>query len=294
MELRVLKYYVTIVQEGNISRAAHVLHISQSTLSRQIQELETELATKLFERGKKTIKMTESGHLLYSRAQEMLQIAVNTSQTIRAGEIIAGELHVGVGENQMSAIVSQVFKELLDRFPQVQVHLHNLPGDIIPHEIDRGVLDFGFVTSQRNLDNYYQLSFPQKDYWGILMPVDNQLAGLAAVHPADLHGQRVIVSRQHGLMEKLDRWWQKNDIHRVGTYDMAESMNMMVQAGVGLAITFDKPEYHQSGYPLIFKRFANFTPSSSKMIWRRGRRQSALERQFLELIKQKTAFSDGD
>lgn len=285
MELRVLKYYVTIVQEGNISRASHVLHISQSTLSRQIQELEEELNTTLFVRGKREIKLTEDGQLLYSRAQEILQIADDTSRTIRAGEIVSGELHVGVGENQMSAILSAVFKELLDRYPQIHVHLHNLPGDVIPHEIDRGILNFGFATSQQNLDEYYQLTFNVPDYWGILMLKDNQLAKASEIHPVDLQGQRLIISRQHGLMKNLDRWWHNAKVNPVGTYDMAESMNMMVQEGVGLAVTFDKPEYHRSEYPLVFRRFADFKPSLSKLIWRKDRRQSALEKEFISLMK---------
>lgn len=61
MELRVLKYFVTIIQEGNISKAAKVLHVSQSTLSRQIQDLEYELDTLLLERKKKPIGLTDEG-----------------------------------------------------------------------------------------------------------------------------------------------------------------------------------------------------------------------------------------
>lgn len=82
VELRVLMYFVTVVQEGNISKAANVLHLSQSTLSRQIQNLEEELGSILLERDQKPIGLTDNGKFLYSRAQEMLQIANNTTEII--------------------------------------------------------------------------------------------------------------------------------------------------------------------------------------------------------------------
>ena len=64
MELRVLRYYLTVAREENITRAAEVLHITQPTLSRQMAELEAELNTRLFERTNRKITLTEAGMLL--------------------------------------------------------------------------------------------------------------------------------------------------------------------------------------------------------------------------------------
>lgn len=290
MELRVLNYFVTIVQEGNISKAANVLHISQSTLSRQIHELEMDLGTTLFQRGKRTIKLTDDGKFLYSRAQEILQIAQSTSKVIRSGELVTGDLVIGIGENYMVNIVSSVFHQLLEQYPDIKIHLHNIPGNLIPDEIDRGVLDFGFVTTQRNLDNYPQLSFNHQDSWGLLMPKQHHLANLNQITPNDLSCERLIVGRQQGLIRRLQNWWQDNakNIKTVGTYDMTESMNIMVASEIGLAVTFDKPEYHHSDNDLVFKKFADFPVSTSRMIWKNDRQQSKLEKAFLNLIKNKT------
>lgn len=68
MNIRVLRYFIEIVREGNISHAAHRLHVSQPALSRQIMELETMLGVTLFERGHRQIKLTEEGYYLYERA----------------------------------------------------------------------------------------------------------------------------------------------------------------------------------------------------------------------------------
>ena len=75
MELRVLRYYLTVAREENITRAAEILHITQPTLSRQMAELEEELNTKLFERTNRKIFLTESGMLLRRRAEELVSLA---------------------------------------------------------------------------------------------------------------------------------------------------------------------------------------------------------------------------
>lgn len=67
MELRVLKYFLTVAREENITRAAKCMHITQPTLSRQLMQLEDELGVKLFKRTKHSILLTEDGVLLKER-----------------------------------------------------------------------------------------------------------------------------------------------------------------------------------------------------------------------------------
>ncbi len=71
MELHTLRYFWTIAEEGTISQAATVLHLTQPTLSRQLQALETELDTALFVRDGRQMQLTEAGLLLKSRAEEI-------------------------------------------------------------------------------------------------------------------------------------------------------------------------------------------------------------------------------
>ena len=72
MEIRVLRYFLAVAQEGNITRAAESLHIAQPSLSKQLMELEQELGTQLLIRGKRHITLTEEGVLLRKRAEEIL------------------------------------------------------------------------------------------------------------------------------------------------------------------------------------------------------------------------------
>ena len=78
MELRVLKYFLAVARHRNITRAAEELHLTQPTLSRQLQDLEEELGTPLFTREKRRMELTEAGLFLKARAEEMTAIETKT------------------------------------------------------------------------------------------------------------------------------------------------------------------------------------------------------------------------
>lgn len=80
MEFRVLKYFLTVVREENITKAANVLHITQPTLSRQLAQLEDDLGVKLFNRGTRKISLTNEGMLLRRRAEEIISLVDKTEQ----------------------------------------------------------------------------------------------------------------------------------------------------------------------------------------------------------------------
>ena len=80
MELRVLRYFLTVAREENITRAAALLHVTQPTLSRQLMQLEDELGVKLFHRSRYRIVLTDDGMLLRQRAQEIVALAEKTER----------------------------------------------------------------------------------------------------------------------------------------------------------------------------------------------------------------------
>lgn len=82
MEIRVLRYFLTVVREEGINRAAEVLHITQPTLSRQLSQLEEEVGVKLFHRGARKITLTNEGILLRRRAEEILALVDRTEREL--------------------------------------------------------------------------------------------------------------------------------------------------------------------------------------------------------------------
>lgn len=96
MEIRVLRYFLTVVREENITKAAEILHITQPTLSRQLAQMEESMGVKLFLRGTRKIVLTNEGLLLKRRAEEILELVDKTEREMtEQGEEIEGVFPLG-------------------------------------------------------------------------------------------------------------------------------------------------------------------------------------------------------
>ena len=99
MEIRVLRYFLTVAREENITKAAEVLHITQPALSRQLAQLEEELGVKLFDRGTRKITLTDEGMLLRRRGEEIVQLVAKTeNELIEQERLLEGKITIGCGE----------------------------------------------------------------------------------------------------------------------------------------------------------------------------------------------------
>lgn len=97
MNLKQMKYFVTIADEGSISAAARVLHISQPPLSQQLQALEAEFHTRLFVRGSRSMMLTDAGHLFYQHAQKILDLSERAAKDLQEFENEnRGSLRIGM------------------------------------------------------------------------------------------------------------------------------------------------------------------------------------------------------
>lgn len=103
MEIRVLRYFLTVVREEGVTRAAEVLHITQPTLSRQLSQLEEEVGVKLFHRGAKKITLTNEGLLLKRRAEEILSLVDRTERELaEQDELVEGRIVIAAGKWRLS------------------------------------------------------------------------------------------------------------------------------------------------------------------------------------------------
>ena len=96
MDIRVLRYFLAVAKEQNITNAAESLHITQPTLSRQMMDLEEELGKKLFIRDKRKLQLTEEGTILRRRAEEILALSEKTKIEISSvTDNISGDIYIG-------------------------------------------------------------------------------------------------------------------------------------------------------------------------------------------------------
>ncbi|GEO69217.1 LysR family transcriptional regulator [Levilactobacillus acidifarinae] len=284
MEFRVLQYFIAIVANKSITGAAKQLHISQSTLSRQIMDLEEELGVTLFSRGSRRITLTEDGVFLYERAKEINSLMESTASALEKGATLTGTLNVGAGEGKANQWVTQTFRQLIDEGENVTINFRSQDADQITQRVDAGVLDFGIISTTAGLDKYNTLTLPFENYWGVVMPKDNPLAQRNSLVAADLKHKKLLLPQQMDvnsqLISYLDEYVVTYEI--VGTYDMNYNMRALVSSGVGLALTFDKPEYDSGDY--AFRRLQYLDPVPSILIWRKDRQMTRLAEEFLKRL----------
>lgn len=288
MEIRVLRYFIAVAHQQNISAAAKYLHLSQPTLSRQISDLEAELGTPLFVRGNRKIILTEEGVFLLTKAKEIVRLVDKTEANFnRPAEAISGEIHIGGGETEAMNFIGDALKRLLGEHPAIRFHLYSGNADDITEKIDSGLLDFGIVIEPADKQKYDYLHLPAKDVWGVLMRKDSPLAHKPAIQPKDLIDKPLIVSRQTTVDNELSGWFGQdlNDLHITGTYNLLYNAARMVEKDLGYALCIDKLINTSGDSSLCFKPLTPKLHAGLAIIWKKHQVFSHAAGRFLEEIR---------
>ncbi len=284
MELRVLRYFLAVAREGNITAAANFLHLTQPTLSRQIKDLEEELGLQLLIRKSHRVTLTSEGMLLRKRAEEIISMVDKTKSEFSSMEgTISGDIYIGGGETQAIRDIAEIIRDLRLSCPGVHCHLYSGNEEEVTERLDKGLLDFGILIQPADISKYNYINLPGRDIWGVIMRKDSPLASKKQIEKNDLMELPLICSRQaisaHLSGNKFADWFgedfDKLDI--VTTFNLVYNAAVMVKAGVGYALSLDKladtsadsdlcfrPLYPrlESGLNLIWKKYQIFSPAA--------------------------------
>jgi DNA-binding transcriptional LysR family regulator len=140
MELRHLRYFVTVASHGSFNRAAEILHLTQPPLSRQVKDLEEELGVTLLVRGSNSVKLTETGEVFYEEAREVLARADDAVRRVR-GETGKEILRVGYSSSMAADIISTVLAKFQAAAPRVRIELVDSSSREINEMAAQGRLD---------------------------------------------------------------------------------------------------------------------------------------------------------
>ena len=283
MEIRVLRYFLAIAREENMTRAAKYLHVTQPTLSKQIKQLEEEIGKKLFIRSNYSIKLTDEGLLLRKRAEDILSMVDKTMEEFQAlDDITGGDIYIGAAESESFSYFATVAKDLQLQYPNVKFHLYSGNTEVIAERLDRGLLDFAIIVQEVDLSKYNYIKTPTSDTWGVIMRKDSPLAKKEYITIEDLIDLPLIVSRQ-GITEDYPKLFKEklDQLHIVATFDLIYNASIMVKEGFGYALSFDKivdtsenselcfrvlkPELKTNMY-IIWKKYQVFTPIAEKLL----------------------------
>lgn len=138
MELRILRYFLAVAHEENITKAAELLHITQPTLSRQLAQLEEDVGVTLFSRGARKVTLTDEGMLLRRRAEEIVDLADKTEKELtERDELINGVVSVGCGELASVQVIAEMFRAFKEKYPAVTYELYAGNADYTNERIEK-------------------------------------------------------------------------------------------------------------------------------------------------------------
>lgn len=285
MEIRVLRYFLTVAREGSITRAANFLHLTQPTLSRQLQDLEKELGQKLFIRGSHNISLTPEGMILRKRAEEIVDMVDKTESVFRSiSDTVSGDIYIGGGETESMKYIAEVIKDMREEYPAIKYHLYSGNAEDVTERLDKGLLDFGILIQPTDLSKYEYITLPSKDVWGVLMKKDSALALKTEIKLDDLYDLPLICSRQvvrrTSVKNDFLEWFGGNfeKMNVAATYNLVYNARIMVEEGIGYALTLDKlvntmhtsniafrplsPKL-ESGLDIVWKKYQIFSPAAN-------------------------------
>lgn len=288
MELRVLRYFLTVAREQNITRAANLLHITQPTLSRQLMQLEEELNTQLFIRGKNQISLTEEGMLLRRRAEDIIDLADKMEKEFaNREELISGDIFIGSGETEAMRLMADVMRDFHEQYPFTNFHMFSGNADDIKEKIDKGLIDLALLMEPVELDKYDYIRLPYQETWGILTRKDSVLAQKDVVTPMDLRNENLIITRRSIVQNEIASWFHEEYEHLqiISTYNLIFNAAIMAEQGMGHVICFDKLAHTDEQSCLCFRPFSPPLHTGVVLVWKKHQIFSPAVSKLLEQLK---------
>ena len=282
MEIRVLKYFLLVAREENITKAANLLHLTQPTLSRQLMQLEEELGVQLFRRSKHRIILTEEGMLLRRRAEEIVALADKTKDDLQhREEQLEGTIAVGSGELQSSSFLTKLLTAFQEKNPLVRFTIYSGNSDNIKERIERGLLDVGLLQEPVDITKYSFIRTPGREQWGVLVHEDSELASKESVSPAELASVPLILPERESVQNELFNWFGSyaESLRITATGNLLYNLASLARASGGSVLTLNLDCNYEG------LRFIPLSPpleSNTVLVWKKTQTFSTAAAAFIE------------
>lgn len=287
MEIRVLRYFLTVVQEGSINRAAEVLHITQPTLSRQLSQLEEEVGVKLFQRGVRKITLTNEGILLRRRAEEILSLVDRTEkELVEQEKLVEGRIVIGCGELTAVQILPEVIENFHKKYPLVSYDIFTANADLVKEQMEKGLVDIGVLLEPIDMEKFDFIRLAGKERWVVLMRPDDPLADKEAVSAKDLENLPLILPRRTNVRNELLNWlgdsFQSAKV--LFTSNLSTNGAIMVQRGLAYSIAIEGSIPFWDKERIIYRSLRPELTANSVLVWKKQPLNLAVSK-FIEQLK---------
>jgi DNA-binding transcriptional LysR family regulator len=293
VELRHLRYFTAVAENGGFGRAAQLLHVAQSAISEQIRDLESELGAALFDRNNRNIRLTAEGEQFLVDARAVLALAAKAAANVqksRHGEI--GALTIGFFVGGTGKFLPALVKEFRVRFPEVQVALVEMAPAIQHQALQAGSIDVGFTRGLQPSETATLRSehFVTERLYAVLVKND-RLAKRRNIAMRELADERFVLNdRKYSplVFDKVITLCSEAGFSpRIGaTASVSSGVLALVEAGEGLAIL---PEGSQrlSTEELVFVPLADRTAYVDIVVAWSPQHESPVLRSFLDLARKR-------
>lgn len=230
MELRILHYFLAVVREGNMTKAAEKLHLTQPTLLRQIMQLEEELGVTLFDRTH-NLQLTSDSIVLQRKAQEILNLVDQNKQSFQQAEKpLTGTIRIGTSEYAHVSQMMHLFAGFQQRHPYITFSFYTGDMSEIEEKLQHHDVDATLVTPVFARQMYSVMPLPLRETWGVFIRQDSPLATRPAITPQDLCGQQIIMPASPLVCTPIYSWLQtySKRIHIVATSNLLSTALALV------------------------------------------------------------------
>lgn len=286
MELRILQYFLAVVREENISRAADVLHITQPSLSRQMAQLENELGAQLFVRGKH-LQLTDAGVMLRRRAEEVVDLMGKIESEFEEQSEVGGIISIGSGGLLATQSLDAALDSFRKKYPKIQYQLYTNSADYVKERLEQGLLDFGFLLEPVDVTKFDYIRMKSKERWGLFMSVNHPLAEKEYITNYDLCSTPLILTDRLSLQKELENWLSVDfsclDIF--ATHNIITNVVTLVDKGIASALTIEGAVNLFDGRRMVFRPLYPELSMTSVLAWKKVQPNFGAAGKFLEYFK---------
>lgn len=291
MQLRHLKTFTAVANTLNFTRAAEHVHLSQSSVTEQIQALEADLGVKLFDRSHRRLTLTPAGERLLGYATELVNLADEAYSAVAStSATVAGKLAIGGLETLCSTRLPELVAEYSRRCPAVEITLKTADSGGLRNGIGNGDIDVGFFFGDAPATTAVRSETVAEEDLLIIAPPNHRLAGHESVKPEDLTDEAFLVTPPGCIYRKMFEEAFAATLpgrpRRAGEIASIGSIRSLVEAGLGCALVPRLALGAKPAHVVVVPWAGTRRTTPVTMMWRQRRIQSPATDVFLATARE--------
>lgn len=272
-----------VAEEGNITHASELLHVSQPTVSRQLMDLERELGKTLLIRNRRSVSLTQDGLLFCETAREILAMYRKAVTETAGTKALVGDIYLGTGESGSMRFLAEQSDVFQKAHPGVRFHLISENADRICEDVEKGVLDIGLVMRKANPAAFEVLDLGLEELWGVLVPAGHPLARKKEVCPKQFQQERLILPENVVFKSEIARFLGAGSEKRAAAfYNLIHNALLLSEISGGMIVCLGTPGKKKDGW--TFLPFSGWKTAEASLIWKKRPVQSPVVEAFLKQI----------